>query len=271
MNIDQAKNEAKSLVKALRALGLAELSATQALDVIAKMNGYRNWQTAQAAGGIGAWNAVQRTVYEAYPHSDLLPLAPGDAWADCGDTLFTALMDVAASEPLSRVIKTTEHWADEADRLQKQVVYLLERGAAFDVTQLALPKGLAASFRHFLDVELREDTTSWLDVGARLETTRRDLYCVALALRNVQDGMTERVMLLDNADGVAGVIPVRVPEGMTPTQARQAAGEVIESLRDRQTMAPDALFDYSVAELKVRLAQAGLVPMADTYLGPAWD
>lgn len=271
MNLDQAKSEAKSLVNALRALGIAELPAAKALDVVARMKGYRNWQTAQAAGGIGGWNAVQRAVYDAYPHSDLLPLSPGDAWSDCGDTLFTALMNVAASQPLSRVLKTTEHWADEADRLQKQVVYLLERGAPFDVTQLALPKGLAPSFQHYLDVELREDTTSWLDVGSRLETTRRDLYCVALALRNVQDGMTERVMLLDNADGAAGAIPVRVPEGMTPTQARQAAGEVIESLRDRQTMAPDVLFDYSVAELKVRLAQAGFTPMADTYLGPAWD
>lgn len=271
LNIDDSKRQAQSLVKALRAMGIADISSARALDVVARMNGYRNWQTAQAAGQLGEWNAVQQALYCAYPNADLLPLDLGQAYEKCGDTLFEAMMNVAKSQPLSRVIKTLEAWADVVDRLAHQVRHLLDRDEPFDLHALEVPKGLTPGLSRFLEIELREDAHTWEDVALRLETTRRDLFAVAAELRLMKDDRRTPVLLLDSCEGSGFVIPVEIPAGMTPTKAKAEAARIIAELKDREHDAPAELFDFSVRELKVKLAQAGFIPCGDTHLGPTWD
>ncbi len=272
MNIDQAKVEAKALVSALKALGVGDITTSRALEVVARMNGFRNWQTAQSAGGVGQWNLLQRTVYLSYPDSDLLPLHQGQAYVACGDPLFEAMMHVAGSQPLSRVVKTLETWADETDTVQMQVRHQIDHRANFDVSRLMFPKGLAPSFDRFLRMEVSEEAGSWTEVASRLEKVRRDLFTVSNELRNLQQDTGDDIMLLasHNADPQT-TLAVRVPASMTRTQARHVAQEVLTELQDRSHDAPGNLFDFGPAEAKVRLAQRGLEPLAEVFVGPTWN
>jgi hypothetical protein len=272
MNLDQLKADAKALARVLKSLGIAELSSAGALDIIAKMKGYRNWQTVQAAGGVGNWNALQKVVYASFPQNELLALKPGEAYEHCGDSLFIALMNVAHSQPMSRCIKTVEHWADEADKLQLQVQDFLANDTPFNMQSLQLPKGLAASFLYFLEMEFKDKgIEGWPEVGLRLEEVRRDLFSVAMGLRNLHDSTQEDTLLLESCGGTGHALPIRIPKGMALAQARQIADEVIYSLTDRSNNADGVLFDFSINELKVKLAQRGLIPLADSFIGPMWD
>jgi hypothetical protein len=273
MNTDQMKKQAASLAGALRAMGIADISSARALDVLSRMNGKRNWQTAKAAGSIGDWNGVQVAVCRAYRSSDLLGLVEGQDFLTCGDSLFVAMMNVSLSQPLSRVIKTFEHWAAEVDKLLMQVQVLMQGGSDFCVDDLAFPKGLAPSFLHFLQVEMSkaEGCHGWDNAGSRLETTRRDLYTVACELRHVESGSTQEIMMLDSTEGAAYGIPLVVPRGMTREVARETALKVIQELQNRGQDELGSMFDFSAAELRVRLAQAGFVTVPEAFEGPTWD
>lgn len=271
MNIDYAKRQAQALAQALKDLGVGELSPARALDVVARMNGHRNWHTAQTAGNTGGWNTVQQAIYQGYPNADLLALEPGQPYERCGDSLFEALMEVGKTQPLSRVLKTVEHWAQAVDNLAVQVGVLLGRADGFNVDDLSLPRNLAAGLQRFLAIELREDVGSWQEVALRVESTRRDLYAVAVQLRLLQAGRHAPLLLLNSCEGSGFVIPVEIPQGMSLARAKEEAARVIRDLQDRQNCAPDVLFDFGVNELKVKLAQAGFGPCGDTELGPTWD
>ncbi len=271
MNIDQAKQQARALVSALKDLGLVDLSSSQALEVLAKMNGHRNWQTAQAAGNQGAWNALQSCVYRSYPSADLLPLEPGDAFDDCGDPLFAALMNLAGAHPLSRVIASMTHWARAVDQLQEVAVSRVNEGEeAFEPSHLKLPTSLPEDFKRFLAAELREDVDTWDDASRRLESVRQQLYTVLSALHCVQAGSYQAVMTLTGEDLQYG-LPVLVPAGVSQQDAYARADKVLRELRERQTTSQHEAFDYSPEEVMVRLAEAGLTPTPASYTGPQWD
>lgn len=271
MNNDQAKQQARVLVAALKNLGLAELSSSQALEVVAQMNGHRNWQTAQAAGNQGAWNALQACVYRSYPSSDLLPLEPGEAYDRCGDPLFAALMDLASSQPLSRVIASMTHWAHAVDQLQvTAVAKLVDDEESFDAATLKLPASLPQDFKRFLAAELREDVDTWDDASRRLESVRQQLYTVLSALHCEQVGSRQAVMTLTGEDLQYG-LPVLVPQGMSKREAYAHAAQVLRQLRERQATSQSEAFDYSPEEVMVRLAEVGLTPTPASYVGPQWD
>ncbi len=271
MNIDQAKQQARALVSALKDLGLVDLSSSQALEVLARMNGHRNWQTAQAAGSQGAWNALQACIYRSYPSADLLPLEPGEAFDHCGDPLFTALMELAGMQPLSRVIASMTHWAHAVDQLQEvALTRVTEEDDSFAPNQLKLPGSLPEDFKRFLAAELREDVPTWHDASRRLESVRQQLYAVLSALHCEQAGSRQAVMTLTGEDLQYG-LPVLVPAGVSQQDAYARADKVLRELRERQATSEHEAFDYSPEEVMVRLAEVGLTPTPGSYTGPQWD
>lgn len=298
MDIDSAKKQAKALARALQALGVAHLENATALEVVARMNGFRNWSAAQRADGLGSWNAAQVAVHTYWCGERLNAPEPGQRY-DGRATLYAAVMDVAGKEPLSRAIKTVEHWASIVQDLYDQAVQTpgplaadpackpgnAIRAADFPAarsalqaarTQLAyyyqmLPQAtsksrksvaatLAPAFAQALDAQLVPDS---LERVQRLQTVCEQLYCAALALRQLHPAACEKVLLLDSHNGSDCMLALGIPSGRSADEARNDAERVLEALCERSP-------NFSSAELLVRMAQLGYVPL-ETAFGPVWD
>jgi len=270
LDSDQIQQQAPALASALAVLGIADISASEAQAVLVQMGHEQNRRAAEPDSGLDGWSEVQAAIYRGYPGNEALQLKIGQSYAH-RDALFTVLMDVAGLQPLEQAIETIEHWASEADRLQMQVRNLAKNSAAFHFQQLVFPTDVDQAFVDFLHTELSETTGSWVKLGSRLETTRWDLYAVAFALRCVSAGAAFTIMLLDSRHGIGGILPVIVPQGMTTGAAQTIASNVLESLGTRENNAPEDFFSFNVGEFKVRLAQAGLLPVVASFVGPIWD
>jgi hypothetical protein len=254
MDIDSAKKQAKALIRALQALGVAHLDTATALETVARMHGFRNWSTAHAAGGIGPWNAAQAAAHGNWSGLKTNWPQPGEDYSRC-EPLFVAVMDVAGQQPLARAIKTIEYWAKATDELYVAAA----DGTDFEALN-ALPVKLAAPFADALRAELVPDRDERIQ---RLQQTRDLLYEVALALRRLAPVGSEKVLLLDSRDGCDYMLAVGVPTGRSLKEASDIANQVCDSLIERSP-------NYCAAELLVRMAQQGFPPM-DHAFGPVWD
>lgn len=253
MDIDSAKRQAKALVRALHALGLAHLDAPRALEVVAQMHGFRNWHAARGAGAIGRWNAAQAAVHTSWRGTLVVPPRPGETYAGC-ETLFVAVMDVAGAQPLSRAIRTVEHWAERIGELAAR------QAAGEDVASASRPVRLPAPLAQALREQWAVDPAERVQ---RLQETRDILYEAALSLRRAQPVRVSTVLLLDSRDGSDYALALGVPPVHDLRAAQRIAQDVLAQLQARSP-------DYSAAELLVRLAQRGLAPLALEY-GPVWD
>lgn len=254
MDIDSAKKQARALMRALQALGVARLDASTALEVVARMNGYRNWSTARHVGeGIGRWNSAQLAVHANWHGTMQHQPRPGEDYGHC-EPLFVAVMDVAGGQPLTRAGKTIEYWAQVVDELCAQAAW----GDACEVPRLSAR--LAVPFARALRAQLVGDPAERLQ---RLRETRDLLYEVALALRRLVPVSCEQVLLLDSRDGCDYLLAVGVPAGRSLEEAAGVAERVLETLMERSP-------DYGAAALLVHLAQQGLAPVNHAF-GPVWD
>jgi hypothetical protein len=262
--------QSKTLAASLRRAGLS-LSPAQALDAVARMQGLPSWQAALKTGGVGAWSAAQLAVHRAFPGSEAFPVKPGGPYVGRASLLYEALMHLARAQPRTRLLKTLEHWAGQADQLQQGVRDALLIDEPFAPCKLVLPKGLAATFQAFLAGELQDPAlASWGELGQRLERLRGALYAVQAGL--LAQGPVpplHATLLLDSLHG--SPLPLGVPLPLPAGEAYALAERVIGALHARAAEVADGLFVVSEGELKVHLVQAGFVLLAPGLPGPIWD
>lgn len=271
------KKQAAALVKVLQEMGYTErLSPSNALSVVARLNGSRNWQTAQAEGNVGGWNAVQCAIYADWDCREFMVLEQGDDYSNCGDMFFTAVMDVAAAQPLSRVIVTLENWVSVANTLLTKVLPLMECETPATEVQLPLPASLAPAYAKALRADLFEGGSSrdltWQEVAEALEGVRGSLYSTICTLYESQVQAPREVMVLSSDEGVGYVLTVGCPAGVTEEEAQSRAQKVMDKLRNRQEKG-NALdvFDYKASEVLANLAKVGFALFSRSYVGPVWD
>lgn len=268
--LDEMKRQAKALASALGRTGAAKLSPTQAFDAVARMHGLRDWRAALAAGGAGSWNASQLTIHRAFPDSARLVAKEGGTYLGRGNGLYEALMHLARSQPYLRLLKTLAHWADEVDGLQQAVRDAMLIDDPYAPRAIKLPKGLAATFTGYLAGELYSvATSSWVEMGGRLERLRMTLYAVQAALMATATCPSLRaVMTLESLHSTALVIGVPLT---VQGDAAALAERVISTIHARTAEVADGLFVATEAEIKVRLVQAGFALLAPSMSGPIWD